>query len=132
MISKNEELLFYLGSWVSLVYPNCLETIKPSGQLVINSIVGKLRCDFIKISHIWESWGAVGVHPGLMSGGAAHRQHPGLVQNSREQEGTLTRCCCCSVAQSCPTLQLQGLQHAKLPCPSLYPGVCSNSCPLSR
>ena len=25
-----------------------------------------------------------------------------------------------------------GLQHARLPCPSLSPGVCSNSCPLSR
>ena len=24
-----------------------------------------------------------------------------------------------------------GLQHASLPCPSLSPGVCSNSCPLS-
>ena len=24
-----------------------------------------------------------------------------------------------------------GLQHARLLCPSLYPGVCSNSCPLS-
>ena len=24
-----------------------------------------------------------------------------------------------------------GLQHARLPCPSLSPGVCSNSCPLS-
>ena len=23
-----------------------------------------------------------------------------------------------------------GLQHARLPCPSLSPGVCSNSCPL--
>ena len=46
--------------------------------------------------------------------------------------GVYAELCCCSVAQSCPTLQLQGLQHAKLPCPSLYPGVCSNSCPLSR
>ena len=26
----------------------------------------------------------------------------------------------------------RGLQHARLPCPSLSPGVCSNSCPLSR
>ena len=26
----------------------------------------------------------------------------------------------------------QGLQHARLPCPSLSPGICSNSCPLSR
>ena len=25
-----------------------------------------------------------------------------------------------------------GLRHAKLPCPSLSPGVCSNSCPLSQ
>ena len=25
-----------------------------------------------------------------------------------------------------------GLQHARLPCPSASPGVCSNSCPLSQ
>ena len=25
----------------------------------------------------------------------------------------------------------RGLQHARLPCPSLFPGVCTNSCPLS-
>ena len=29
-------------------------------------------------------------------------------------------------------LQPHGLQHARLPCPSLSPGVCSNSCPLSQ
>ena len=29
------------------------------------------------------------------------------------------------------SLWLYGLQHAKLPCPSLSPRVCSNSCPLS-
>ena len=28
-------------------------------------------------------------------------------------------------------LQLHGLQHKRLPCPSLSPGVCSNSCPLN-
>ena len=38
---------------------------------------------------------------------------------------------CCSVAQSCPTLQPYGLQHTRLPCPSLSPGACSNSYPLS-
>ena len=37
---------------------------------------------------------------------------------------------CCSVAKSCLTLQPRGLQHARLPCPSLSPGVCSNSCSL--
>ena len=30
------------------------------------------------------------------------------------------------------SLQPPGLQHARLPCPSLCPGVCSNSCPLSQ
>ena len=30
------------------------------------------------------------------------------------------------------SLPLHGLQHARLPCPPLYPGVCSSSCPLSR
>ena len=33
---------------------------------------------------------------------------------------------CCSVAKH------HELQHARLPCPSLSPGVCSNSCPLSQ
>ena len=29
-------------------------------------------------------------------------------------------------------LRPQGLQYARLPCPSLSPGVCSDSCPLSQ
>ena len=36
-------------------------------------------------------------------------------------------CCCCSVAQLCPTL-CNPMNWSKLPCPSLSPGVCSNSC----
>ena len=39
-------------------------------------------------------------------------------------------CCFCSVAQSCPTL-CDPMDY-KLPCPSLSPGVCSDSCPLSQ
>ena len=30
------------------------------------------------------------------------------------------------------SLRPHGLQHARLPCPSLSLGVCSNSCPLHR
>ena len=30
------------------------------------------------------------------------------------------------------SLRPHGLQHARLPCPSLSPQVCSNSCPLSQ
>ena len=36
-------------------------------------------------------------------------------------------CCCCSGMSN--SLQLHGLQHARVPCPSLFPRVCSNSCP---
>ena len=36
----------------------------------------------------------------------------------------------CSVMSD--SLQPDGLQHTRLPCPSLSPGICSNSCPLSQ
>ena len=39
-------------------------------------------------------------------------------------------CCCCSVTKCCLTLPLHGLKHARLPCPSSFPRVCSNSCSL--
>ena len=41
--------------------------------------------------------------------------------------------CCfyCSVAKSCLTLWAYELQHTRLPVTSLFPGVCSNSYPLS-
>ena len=38
--------------------------------------------------------------------------------------------CCFSVTKSCLTLWLHGLQHVRLPCPSLSLGVCSKSYPL--
>ena len=38
----------------------------------------------------------------------------------------------CSVALTSDSLQPHRLQHARLPCPSLSPKVCSNSCPSSR
>ena len=37
----------------------------------------------------------------------------------------------CSVAKLCLTLWPHGLQRTGVPCPSLSPGVCSDSCPLS-
>ena len=30
------------------------------------------------------------------------------------------------------SLRPHGLQHTRLPCPSLFPGACANSCPLHR
>ena len=40
-------------------------------------------------------------------------------------------CYCCSVSVVSNSLQPHGLQHTRLPHPSLSPGVCSNSCPWS-
>ena len=42
-------------------------------------------------------------------------------------KGNYDTWCWFSVTKSCPTLQLHGLQHARLPCPSPSAGVCSNS-----
>ena len=39
---------------------------------------------------------------------------------------------CCSVAKSCLTLWPHGLQCIRLPYPSLFPGVCTQSCLLSQ
>ena len=46
-------------------------------------------------------------------------------------EGCENMLSCCSVTQSCLALRPHGLQHARLPCPSLSPGAFSNSCSLS-
>ena len=44
----------------------------------------------------------------------------------------MTLCGCYSVTKSCPVLcNPHELQHPRLPCPSLSPRVCSNSCPLT-
>ena len=40
-------------------------------------------------------------------------------------------CCCCLVIKLCLTMCPCELQHAWLPCPSLSPGVCPDSYPLS-
>ena len=42
------------------------------------------------------------------------------------------RVCCYSVSKLSDSLWSQGPQHTRLPCPSLSPGVCLNSCPLSQ
>ena len=39
---------------------------------------------------------------------------------------------CCSVTKLCPTLWPHGVQHTRLPSPSLNPRACSSSCPSSQ
>ena len=45
---------------------------------------------------------------------------------------TQMRVCELSLSVMSKSLRPHGLQHARLPCTSLFPGVCSNSCPSSR
>ena len=60
-----------------------------------------------------------------------------LDPNSAEKDTSMFQCSLtqCSVQFSCSvmsdSLQPHGLHHTRLPCLSLSPGVCSNSCPLS-
>ena len=68
--------------------------------------------------------------------GLTWREKCSMIDLKREERG-VTRVCKESeseseVAQLCPTLRPQGLQHAWLPCPSPPPGACSNSCPSSQ
>ena len=46
-------------------------------------------------------------------------------------EVNLPAICCCSVAQSCPTLSKPWTVALQASCPSPSPGACSKSCPLS-
>ena len=62
--------------------------------------------------------------------GVEGKNGSGFSSGSVEAAPRLFRACC-SVAKSCPTLRPHGLQHARLPCPSLSPRVCSHSCLLS-
>ena len=56
-----------------------------------------------------------------------------IKQSSSHPEITSKRTQANVVAKSCPTLcDPHGWQHARLPCPSLSPRVCSSSCPLSQ
>ena len=60
---------------------------------------------------------------------------PRALQDGLQPEGKakqISTLCFCSFTQSCPTLRPHGLQHARLPCPSLSPRVGSNSCPSSQ
>ena len=66
----------------------------------------------------WQMWGS------------DQRLEKGLMQEPLE--AVFWEICLCSVAKSCLSLWPHGLQHARLPCLSLSPGVCSNSCPLSQ
>ena len=66
----------------------------------------------------------------------AHTQpyaHIGTMNIHRHTHTNKYTCPCCrSVPKSCPTLCNSMNHHAKLLCPSLSPGACSNSCSLSR
>ena len=62
--------------------------------------------------------------------------NPTLCFPRPEKTGPALGLCTCTVQFSCPvvsnSLRPRGLQHARLPCPSLTPRAYSNSCPSCR
>ena len=66
--------------------------------------------------------------------------NPGLLHAGRfftftmwtTREAPLKRLLLFSLSVVSKSLRPHGLQHARLPCPSPSPGVCSNLCPLSQ
>ena len=70
------------------------------------------------------SWVMSGRFEGLPPGEILSRQKCSLLGGGGSSY-------CCSAPPSCQTLRRPNrLQHARFPCPSPSPGVCSNSCPL--
>ena len=65
----------------------------------------------------------------LISSNRMLRRHVLRVEILCFMQDTLWWLFSCSVVSD--SLWPHGLQHTRLPCPSLSPGVCSNSCPLS-
>ena len=94
----------FVGVWYPIVWPYC--------KLFIHSTVG---------GHLSPNFGYY-----VDKNTLTH------VSKCTEANIFVAICCCYSVTKWCMTLCYpHGLQHARLPCPSLSPGVCSNSCPLS-
>ena len=88
-------------------------------------------------------------HCNILAWGIPWTEEPGVLQSVGLQ--SCTRLSTCSVrcamalclkkihllllfspSVASDSLQHHGLQHPRLPCPSSSPGVCWNSCPLSR
>ena len=90
-----------------------------------------------RLPHPWDSPGkntGVGCHSVLQGIFPTQGLNPVLSHCRRvlyhlSHQGNI---CCCSVNQLCPTLWLNELRHARLPCPSPSARVCSDSCLLSR
>ena len=75
-------------------------------------------------------------HSSILDWKTPWTEEPGGLQHKDRGESDMTEHSTSSVQFTCSILSSSlcphGLQHARLPCPSLIPGACSNSCPQSR
>ena len=89
---------------ISMIYPGLtFPSLETSQWPAYSSLLGRGGNNY---SGVWSQWSSLGIE---MRGG-------GGVQSPSRVQLFVTR----------------GLQHARLPCSSLSPRVCSNLCPLSR
>ena len=99
------------------------------------------QCSFMMVGESEWDWQIV---LPLLNTGHGLFKHKVIHKEWKKREGTRHICMisqralsvdilgCCSVVKSCLTLQRHGLQHARLPCPSLSPRIFSSSCSWSR
>ena len=127
---------------------------KPTTSYCKDQNILRVRCfgeenspwEWVISQGIWERSPDQGLMMGLVPGaggkGLLFREKNSWKQETQGYKNSIwqtkakevkSKCtCCCSVTKSYSTLcDPHGLRHARLPCPSPSPGVCSNLCPLS-
>ena len=87
----------------------------------------------------WPAWRGCVLSDGSPTGWDCEHLHETSFSTWYPRELSLQRAhycfqgqesCCCLFTKSCLTLLSHGLQHTRLLCTPLSPGVCSTSCPL--
>ena len=145
-------LVLQRSSCGSLVLVSCLSPLSPGAQekeiaqdgfMALLSCVNPVPAIYPAGAHgssflsetsmgIWWTgmWLRVGEIP--FTTWNPQQSQQGCEEEGRGEKGKVTISSLFSWSVVSNSLWPQGLQHARLPCPSPFPGICSNSCPLSQ
>ena len=100
---------------------SCLPVFQCVSPTVMEEVGRVWKINQERSEHVSEDWKEVRMEEKMSLSGIEREQ--------KKKKGCWF--CCCSATKSCPTLRPHGQQHTQLSCPSLSPGVCSDSCPWS-
>ena len=123
ILKKILRVIFFFFFWVSVCPPSfCLLS-----RLSRNSVVCPEEIQFSLLCSPWSDCISGCQFILTIASGVTFE----WISNNNRLLTKLQATACCSVTKSCLTLTPHGLQHARLPCPSLSSRACSNSCPSS-